>query len=88
MQPIFRLFEDNNNKINYIGFSTTAYYCILTKYYKYYWKYSITVYRRFIRLKDLNIKDLRTGGIVANYISAIEYFKEIKYRYNEYSFIT
>nr|DAN34292.1 MAG TPA: hypothetical protein [Caudoviricetes sp.]DAT40507.1 MAG TPA: hypothetical protein [Caudoviricetes sp.] len=28
-------------------------------------------------MKDLNIKDLRTGGIVANYISAIEYFKRL-----------
>ena len=68
--------KNNNNEINYIGLvpHIIAYLQNITS--------SIgntqSQYTEdSLELKDLNIKDLRAGGLVANYISAIEYFKRL-----------
>lgn len=68
--------KNNNNEINYIGLvpHIIAYLQNITSSIG----NSQSQYTEdSLELKDLNIKDLRTGGIVANYISAIEYFKRL-----------
>lgn len=68
--------KNSNNEINYIGLvpHIIAYLQNITSSIG----NSQSQYTEdSLELKDLNIKDLRTGGIVANYISAIEYFKRL-----------
>lgn len=68
--------KNNNNEINYIGLvpHIITYLQNITSSIG----NSQSQYTEdSLELKDLNIKDLRTGGIVANYISAIEYFKRL-----------